>query len=220
MLVSYKKNFIFTKTVKTAGTSVEVFFEKYCFPDGEWEFSHARDEYINETTGIVGYRGSNRGDATFYNHMTAAKLMKKLPLNIWNKYFKFTVVRNPFDKVVSAFFHFEKSINSQNNQTREDIILRFREWVRNGRAKNDSSAYLVDGKVALDYFIRYENLKVDIEYVCNKIGVEFDLKSLPTLKSEHRDRSISLKDMYDEETESIVNKLYEFEIEYFKYELT
>ena len=40
MLISHRKQFIYTKTAKTAGTSVESYFEKYCMPEGKWQFSH------------------------------------------------------------------------------------------------------------------------------------------------------------------------------------
>ena len=220
MLVSYVNKFIFTKTVKTAGTSVEVFFEKYCFPIGEWKFSHAREEYINEKSGIIGYRGSDRPKVTFYNHMPAAEIQNNLSAEVWDEYFKFTVIRNPFDKMVSAFFHFEKFGNrGKYLNDNDNDISRFRKWVQEGAAILDRSAYLIDGKVALDYFIRYEHLKEDTEFVCKKIGVEFNINDLRTLKSEYRDKTISLKDMYDEKTEAIVRNLYKFEIEYFDYQL-
>ncbi len=68
MLVSYRKKFIYTKTAKPAGTSVESFFEQYCMPEGEWEFTHASEEYVSKE-GIIGYRGTNakgrRRDFTF-----------------------------------------------------------------------------------------------------------------------------------------------------------
>jgi hypothetical protein len=48
MLISHRKRFIFFKTSKTAGTSVESFFEKFCYAEGEWKFSHAREETISE----------------------------------------------------------------------------------------------------------------------------------------------------------------------------
>ena len=56
MLISHRKKFIFMKTVKTAGTSTESYFEQYCMPDGEWQQSHGRDEYATKT-GIIGCNG-------------------------------------------------------------------------------------------------------------------------------------------------------------------
>jgi len=53
MLVSHKEEIHYTKTLKTAGTSVEVYFEPYCMPEGEWSFGHARAEYVSQA-GIIG----------------------------------------------------------------------------------------------------------------------------------------------------------------------
>jgi hypothetical protein len=207
--------------MKTAGTSTEILFEKYCFPKGEWEYSPFRNEYVNSETGFVGYRGSDKGAAIFYNHMSALEVKDNLPKNVWDTYFKFTVIRNPFDKMVSAFFHFEKQGNKEKYiDDGEDDVSRFRRWVENGGSVIDSSAYLIDGKVALDYFVRFENLKNDIEIVCKKIGVDYDLNDLPQLKTEHRDRAISLIEMYDDKTESLVRDLYKFELDFFDYDLS
>jgi hypothetical protein len=221
MLVSHLNKFIFTKTQKTGGTSVEVFFERHCFPKGEWTFSGGRDQYVNDETGIVGYRGGKLNPTPiFYNHMSALELKQKLAPEIWKKYFKFTVIRNPFDKMVSAFYHIEKSRNQGKylNDDSNDVI-RFRRWVQGGGKVYDRHAYIIDDKVALDYFIRYENLKEDIAFVCNKVGIDCDLNNLPNLKSQHRDRSFSLNEMYDEKTEALVRKYYKFEIDFFNYDL-
>jgi len=44
MLVSHRKKFIYTKTAKTAGTSVESYFEPFCLPEGDWKLEHTRDD--------------------------------------------------------------------------------------------------------------------------------------------------------------------------------
>jgi len=107
MLVSHRYKFIYTKTVKTAGTSVESYFEPYCMKEGEWSFAHSRDEYTSET-GIIGYRGNQiPDDCVYYNHMPAQKIKNLLGEDIWNSYFKFCVVRNPFSKAAS-YYYFEE----------------------------------------------------------------------------------------------------------------
>ena len=147
MLISHRKKFIYTKTVKTAGTSVELFFEKYCFADREWKFSHARDEY-SSASGIVGYRGADKGSSTFYNHMPAEELKNLLGKQIWDNYHKFTVIRNPFDKMVSAFYHFEKKNKADKYLADgKSDTQRFREWVLGGGEIIDRSAYMIDGEI-------------------------------------------------------------------------
>jgi len=44
MLVSHLKKFIFIKSMKTASTSVEVYFERYCVADQNWVPQHHRDQ--------------------------------------------------------------------------------------------------------------------------------------------------------------------------------
>ena len=91
MLVSHRTNFIYTKTVKTAGTSVESYFEPYCMNEGEWEFMHLRDKYVSEA-GIIGARGKNARDDIWWNHMPAVQIETLLGSETWEQYFKFCVV--------------------------------------------------------------------------------------------------------------------------------
>ena len=119
MLISHRKKFIFLKTAKTASTSVEAFFESWCLPEGEWEISHARPEYCSES-GIIGERSVNARNAIWGNHMPADQIKNRIGTTIWEEYFKFTVVRNPFDKMVSGFYFFEKKM--KNWSTRKMLI--------------------------------------------------------------------------------------------------
>jgi hypothetical protein len=240
VLVSHRKKFIFTKTKKTAATSVESYFEKYCMPEGEWTFSHAREEYVGKE-GIIGYRGGNRRNQTWHNHMSAVKIKDKIGTAIWNSYFKFTVVRNPFDKLISGFYMNEKRIKNytmaqklgavsrkliRKKHSRDYIvgnseIIRFRNWIRNGLAAGsgmfDRNKYLINGDICVDFFIRYEDLENGIKYVCDKLDVPFEPENIPRLKSGKRNGQFSISEYYDPEIINIVNKLYEFELNYFGY---
>lgn len=240
MLISHRKKFIFTKTKKSASTSVESYFEKYCMPEGQWAFSHAREEYVGEA-GIIGYRGRNRGKQIWHNHMSAAKIKDNIGTSIWNSYFKFTVVRNPFDKLVSGFYMQEKRIRkyttsqklaaiarklSGKAHSRDYIaghspIERFRNWIRNGGAAGgamlDRNKYLIDGDICIDFFIRYEDLENGINHVCDKLGIAFEPENISHLKGGVRNNQLSLSEFYDQETFNIVKKLYEFELNYFGY---
>ena len=79
MLVSHRYKFIYTKTRKTAGSSVESYFEAFCMPEGEWTQRHFREEYVSDA-GIIGFRGkaANAGDAYWWNHMPAQMIRRRL----------------------------------------------------------------------------------------------------------------------------------------------
>jgi len=71
--------------VKTAGTSVESYFEPYCMPEGVWHFSDGRDEYVSET-GIIGCRTKDVSGYKWFNHMPASLVQEQLGQKLWEKY--------------------------------------------------------------------------------------------------------------------------------------
>lgn len=220
MLISHRKNFIFTKTVKTAGTSIESYFEQYCMPDGEWLESHHRDEYVSDS-GIIGYRGPDSSQSTWYNHMSAKTIRDLIGLDIWEHYFKFTVVRNPFDKLISGFFMFENQALNRGiliNKEKTEVE-RFREWVQNRDVFVDRDKYLIDGQECVDFFIHFENLYEDIKYLSDRLAISFEPSRLPQFKKGIRHHRIPIQDYYDHETEQLVRHIYEWELKRFGYDL-
>lgn len=239
MLISHRKEFIFTKTVKTAGTSVESYFEKYCMPEGEWRESHTREEYISEA-GIIGYRGGANKDKTWYNHMPAKTIRDQIGQDMWDRYYKFTIVRNPFDKLISGFFFYGKNggkvagklmklkakvrqvldIEEKVDKSRgQKEIERFRSWIHKGGSIIDRNKYMIDGEENMDYFIRYEHLHEDMKHVCDQLSIPFEPSLVPQFKKGLRKHSIPIQDYYDTETYRIVREKYAWEVEKFGYDL-
>lgn len=232
MLISHRKKFIYTKTVKTAGTSVESYFEKYCMPEGEWVFTGGREEYIS-SDGIIGYRGIDARGKKWRNHMPAKEIRNNISIPIWDSYFKFCVIRNPFDKLISGFYFFEKQkqnpklqanrqseiSQSLDNINDEGPIERFRSWIKNGEAVIDRDKYLIDQEICVDYFIKYEELENEIKHVCGVLDVPFEPERIPKMKAGVRNREIPIRQFYDEETIEIVKRMYQFELEEFKYSI-
>ncbi|KAA3617227.1 MAG: hypothetical protein D8M58_03435 [Calditrichaeota bacterium] len=212
MLISHRKKFIYTKTSKTAGTSVESYFEKFCMPEGEWEFSHGREEYIS-ATGIIGFRGTNAASKEWRNHLSAAEIKNKIGASIWDNYFKFCVVRNPFDKLLSGFF-----FNKEKNED-QDTILQFRNWLKNGGRVMDRDRYVIGDNICMDYFIKYENLEEGINHVCKKLELPFEPSTIPKLKTGYRKKTIPINKFYDEESIQLVKSAYSFELNYFNYSM-
>lgn len=236
MLISHRKRFIYTKTAKTASTSVESYFERYCMPDGEWKFSHGREEYEGET-GVIGYRGPDVHRHKWRDHMPAIEIQSEVEPAIWDGYFKFCVIRNPFEKLVSGFYFAEhqrvkRAANSNFRSTitrwfrvvdpidkvkAEEPVERFREWVRLGGYFNDRNTYTIGDEICIDYFIRYENLLEGIEAVCKKVDVPFEPNRMPRIKGNIRDKTLPVKAFYDSASIQAVKERYAFELEHFGY---
>ncbi|MCP3932317.1 MAG: sulfotransferase family protein [Bacteroidetes bacterium] len=238
MLVSHRKKFIFTKTAKTAGTSVESYFEQYCIPDWEWQESHWHDEYISET-GIIGSRGPRHKGSTWYGHMPAKRIRDLIGQDVWDDYYKFTVIRNPYDKLISGYFFKEKRKKNYTYKKRTVKIVkkllgigdpisrvtgnteieRFRCWLREGGDVIDRDKYLIDEKECMDYFIRFENLHEGIRHVCDRLSISYEPTRIPQFKKGIRHNRLEVKDYYDDETIRIVQSKYAWELKRFGYEL-
>ena len=165
-------------------------------------------------------------------HMTVSHYIKKYPTE-FSEYFKFSCVRNPWDKLVS-FYHFHKKKNWYLRWDWDKMSApSFCEFVRitkdysktkqNNIFKGHPTGYLrlanqvdwlVDesGNLLVDYICRFEHLQNDFEIVCDRIGIPQE--QLPhKIKSKHKHYT----EYYDEETKQIVAEKYAKDINYFGY---
>ena len=220
MLVSHRYNFIYTKTAKTGGTSVESYFERFCMSDDEWTLRHGRDEYASQF-GIVGFRGATRPkNCTYWHHMPAALIKEKVGKEVWDKYFKFCVIRNPYDKVISAFYDMQRA-----NYPSIDLLdvnderSKFGKWLLHNKLTipTDKNACVINGKFCLDDVVRYETLESELERICVRLGIPWEPTTLPTFKAGFRPKNAKVVDLYTEKSKKIVEATFAFELEYFKY---
>jgi hypothetical protein len=106
--VSFRHRFIYLKTRKTAGTSVEMALQPYCQQDPRTPVRERTRTVITDA-GIVGsrlIRGRDRTaqDRQFGNHVKAQDVKIALGGEIWHHFPKIHSIRNPFDMALSAFF--------------------------------------------------------------------------------------------------------------------
>lgn len=220
VLVSHDHRFIYTKTVKTASTSVELFLEPLV--TGEVG-AQERTETIENRRGVVGYRGGDPAGQEWFNHMSLESVASKVGAEDFRSYFKFCCVRDPFDKLLSAFFFFSPLMKQAG---RAEQIATFRTWLDRDALEADwrtASVFdrdkyvLADGEVGVDFFVRYERLSVDLKVVLDRLGVVDYQTELPRLKSSTRPQ-ISTGEFYGEPERAKVNDWYDFEFELFGYD--
>lgn len=210
MLISHKHKYIFIKTAKVAGTSVEIFFEQISFGG---QPKDVQPEIVNEE-GVVGYRGATNSKVreSWYNHMTLNDIKNKLSNDkLFNEYFKFSITRNPWDRIVSNYHHHYQHKFSFNAYIKPDRKWKFPAPI----------IWVLKPNIDDVHFIRFENLKEGIEGVCKKLGLDYDINNLKTYKSEYRTKHSRYKhytEYYDDEAREIVAEKYAKDIEYFGYE--
>jgi len=216
MLVSHRRKFIYTKTIKTAGTSVEAYFEPFCMADGEWTPSHYRDEQACEV-GIIGYRGmSMPADCLWWSHMPAALIRERVGESVWAAYFKFCAIRNPYEKALSTFY-WRKNVGTIIVDESECEQAQFESWLETSGPPIDRDTYLIDGQFCLDDVIRYETLSEDLERICSRLEIPWVPSSLPRFKSGVRPDNRTAEAVYTGRSREIVTAAYEFELEYSGY---
>ncbi len=222
MIVSHKHKFIFLKTHKTGGTSIEVALSPVCGPDDILTPVSRADERLrkgsparNYALGFARWGLPAPGDLKsrfprffgYYNHMLARQVRALVGPEIWSSYFKFTIERNPWDRQISYYFW-----QIRNEQPKPDFPtymtrrLRFENW----------PIYTIDDRVAVDRVIEYARLEEELKDICRSLGVKDEIV-LPRAKGHTRTDDRHYREFYDEHTRDIIAKRYAREIEAFGY---
>lgn len=210
MLVSHLYKFIFIKSLKTAGTSTEVFLEQYCISD--IEESHWRGAIATEE-GIIGKRGKKETPRTpygdFRNHMKASVLRDSLGSEIFDNYTKIINIRNPFDMLVSNYFYRGSTITFKEFIMTTNIVSEL-----NDKHKR---FMFIDNNFIIDEVIRYEDLESDINGLISKLSMPPSQRTLGYYKKSKRRDENHYSSMYDSETISFVEEEMKDYLERFNY---
>lgn len=157
------------------------------------------------------------------HHLMAIEVIERIGLEKWNQAYKFTVVRNPWDKVVSHY-EYRRKKNKTGIATRQ---VSFSDWVNmtygdekdtfyynNPRSFQPQVEWLKDndGSVSMDYIIKFEAINEGFEQVRKAIGLDAEL---PHLNASKR---AAYESYYDTETRDIVARWFHEDIETFGYE--
>lgn len=165
---------------------------------------------------------SNLLGVTVFSHVS----IKWFP----DHYFSFSFVRNPWDRVVSAFFFLNQGGDNLLDKFNSFIYLskyegQFTRFVKGELADNSPTIfhqmhfrpqykYICDesGNVSVDFLGKYENLEEDLGRLFDKL--DLSLNRMPHLnQSKHK----PYKDYYNESTREIVRRAYRKDIELFNY---
>lgn len=211
MILSHKKKFIFIHVPKVAGTSVTQSLEVY----------NSRPYHLRPYLMLPYYIGyfPRISSGFFHFHVAAKNMKKKLPPVIFNNYFKFAFVRNPWDRMVSSFHYVRKHEEHRVYPYVKD--KNFKEYLRWRLYNNDvetlytQSHFVMDeeGNQIVDYIGKFENLQENFDFICQKIGI--DQIELPVVnKTKHN----AYRDYYDEETKYWIEDYFREDIKNFQYE--
>jgi hypothetical protein len=223
MIVSHKYKFIFLKTFKTAGTSIEVFLSQHCGPEDivtpirPYVAPHKARNWRGYFNPLPEYRILGAGEymATtrrllkrkrFYNHMRGEVLRSRIPADIWDNYYKFTVERNPWDKIVSHYY---------DRAARNEGGLTFEEYLARGKFPLNYPIYTSgteEPRLLVDTVVRYENLTEGLGEVFDRLGIPFSGSLGVRAKGGWRRDRRPCQDFYSTEQRDFVARVFATEI--------
>lgn len=229
MIVSHKHKFIFLKTTKTAGTSIEIALSRYCGKDDIITPITPEDEKIRSDLGYPGpqnylapirdYRSKDwaklifllRRKRRFFNHIGAKEVTALVGNRVWNSYYTFCFERNPWDRVISLYYHSHKS------DRRPSIA----DYIESGAPlylkRRGYDLYTENGEVVVDRVCRFENLVEELNAIRKQLGFSEE-SVLPRAKSKTRKDKRSYRDILGEAERDAISEIFCDEIELFGYE--
>jgi hypothetical protein len=227
MIISHRHRFIFVKTKKTAGTSIELALREICGPDDViTPITREADEKINKGLSPQHWHVSGKRDLVwpwlkkvlpwhpkhenFSAHIPAEPARHLIGDKTWSEYFKFSVERNPWDRQVSHYYYHVRPETGRR--------MTFKEFMNMRRAYlNNYDIYSIDGVISVDHVMRYEHLAAEFAAVLQRIGISQSVE-LPRAKGGIRKEETSYREFYDDHTRGLVAQWYRREIEAFGYE--
>lgn len=141
-------------------------------------------------------------------HASASEIRKKVGEKVWNEYYKFSFIRNPWEKLVSSY-HYNHEKWVPKNTSFENYVKLWNTGSQITRHPPQNSPYLNED---IDFIGRFEKLEEDFQLICKKRGILNT--GLPHMnKTSHRHYS----EYYTEEMIEIVAKKFSEDIERFEY---
>jgi hypothetical protein len=229
MIISHHYQFAFLKTNKTAGTSIEIALSKYCRDTDVITPISDHDEALRQSLGYrapQNYLSSLRSYSlrdfgrlllkrkkkrTFAAHMSAAGARAGLGQANWERYYKFCVERDPWDRVVSRYYWLHRT----------ELRPTMTEFLDSGGAlplkRRGYGLYTIEGQIAVDRICRFENLKEELEEVRQRIGLPEPLV-LPHAKPGLRKDKSSYRALLSDADRDLVTERFAEEIAMFGYQ--
>ena len=229
MIINNNKRYIFIKTKKTAGTTLEIILSEGCTDNDvitplDQEGENLRTKLVNVSPQNYYWSSYNsklsfsniyqllRFSPTFYNHISAKTLIKRVKQDVWESYFKFCVERNPYDKVISMYYFMGPKYFKNFDQFL-DLEL-----------KNLSDLHMYYDKdkeqFKVDRVLLYENLNEELKSLNSEFDLKLNLSLINTVKSKgnHKKKHINHENYLNGTQKNRIHNAFRTEFDLFGFE--
>ena len=152
-------------------------------------------------------------------HWTLSDWKNMLDPDIFEGYFKFSFVRNPWDAIISKYLDIwftDKYPGGPIGKKAGKSLRYFLKHYRTPKHEHGETFFDYFDPEQIDFVGRFENREDDINYISQKIGFQLD-PSVHTKKQQQLYSKKQYAEYYDDETREIVAERYAKDIEYFGY---
>ena len=182
MILSHRLGAVLVRDRKVAGTSVEISLSTHCGRLDVITPLDSPDEDLRQSLGGQGPQHylmpwkrlrpkhlrhmimKRRRPHLFDAHTSASKVRRFVGEEMWSEYLTFTIVRNPWDRIVSLYFF---------RSSQFERYVPFSRWLRSEPRSHLSTArrYMQSGEVIVDRAIRYERLTEELAGVWQDLDI-------------------------------------------------
>ena len=208
-MISYYKRCIFIHIPKCGGTSVESII---------WPRPEDRIE-ANLWMGFIS-EYHNKYQTGGLQHLLANQVRAEVGLDIFNSFYKFAFVRNPWDRIVSQFAYMQKRPDlmdfiGMKPETEFKAYLSLIQKKQHVQWMPQTDFILdQDGTLLVNKIGRLESIEKDSDEVFDILGVcREQAKNFHANRSERK----SIDHYYDQESVEMVGEIYSSDINYFNY---
>jgi len=160
-------------------------------------------------------------------HRTITEYQLMYGKEIFNHYYKFSITRNPWDRLVSAFCYLKYSGSEEDKNWAKIALAPYDDFDSFVRDLPNNKYYLTwvhfipqykflmdpSGKIPLDYIGKMENLDSEISLICKNLGID----NITLKKDNPSPNRKHYSTYYTEETKKIVSDIYQKDIKLFGY---
>jgi hypothetical protein len=236
--INHKLKAVYIHLPKCGGSYVEKILENY------YEF--ILDNILKEDSDYVMdtylLPVKSRGALRFYINSSYIQQKYDMSNDKWNQYYKFTFVRNPYTKTISAYLFFKAHYNIviEEGATFPSFI-EFLNIIRNGVNdkfyKNHNFLYyfhyyhflitqyehVIDnnGNININFIGKFENLNKELIEVLNNLKLKIELKHIDEIKNNskvnHTRKFKNIDYYFDQEALIFINSHFEKDFVFFGY---
>lgn len=243
MIISYRHRFTFLHSPKSGGSSIKMLFAPRLGPRDillgareERETARVRPNLrarldaastltASGVLAAIGLRSERkivgRQHKAYVRHFgpsvdhPSAENLRAFDERAWDRHFKFSFVRNPYERTVSMYLFLTRGEDG-----RRPSMGHFLDRLLDGGCRHSRWLDLIDqwgihaigDRVAVDYVGRHERFADDFATICGAIG--FPRETAPRAKAA---KPYQFRDFYDGRSRRLIARMCERELDHFGY---